>query len=339
MTIHLDFCSDERLLDISASPLPWLLYPGHSSHGFLSCLKQGSHWIILILTNLQWLPTVHGIQPTVSMWHVSISGLGLQLNCAGFSFIILCVTATVFPGGTSAEEPTCQFRRHQETWVRSLGWEDPLEEEMATHSSALAWRSHGEGSLGGYSPWGHRVGRDWSNLACITSISSYMQPLASKYLLAFNILPSPSFKIYAPFKALLHATASLESFLLWRFPIGRVFCHLWPSLYISSEDLLWRRALVYFLEQSYALWSLSSMEDLLGWVACRIHFNKHNAKIWNQTPGSALPHPPHSGLPEFLMKGAWGILENEAGDEWQGPAGGYSHAAGRQADPWGQGNG
>ena len=26
-----------------------------------------------------------------------------------------------------------------ETWVRSLGWEDPLEEAMATHSSILAW--------------------------------------------------------------------------------------------------------------------------------------------------------------------------------------------------------
>ena len=28
----------------------------------------------------------------------------------------------------------------QETWVPSLGWEDPLEEEMATHSNILAWR-------------------------------------------------------------------------------------------------------------------------------------------------------------------------------------------------------
>ena len=27
-----------------------------------------------------------------------------------------------------------------ETWVRSLGWEDPLEEGQATHSSILAWR-------------------------------------------------------------------------------------------------------------------------------------------------------------------------------------------------------
>ena len=28
----------------------------------------------------------------------------------------------------------------QETWVRSLGWEDPPEKEMATHSSIIAWK-------------------------------------------------------------------------------------------------------------------------------------------------------------------------------------------------------
>ena len=28
----------------------------------------------------------------------------------------------------------------QETWVQFLGWDDPLEEDMATHSSVLAWR-------------------------------------------------------------------------------------------------------------------------------------------------------------------------------------------------------
>ena len=28
----------------------------------------------------------------------------------------------------------------RETWVRSLGWEDPLEKEMVTHSSTLAWK-------------------------------------------------------------------------------------------------------------------------------------------------------------------------------------------------------
>ena len=41
----------------------------------------------------------------------------------------------------------------QETWVRFLVWEDPLEKGMATHSSILAWENHGERSLVGYSPW------------------------------------------------------------------------------------------------------------------------------------------------------------------------------------------
>ena len=43
-----------------------------------------------------------------------------------------------------------------ETLVRSLGWEDPLEKEMATHSSILAWRIPFQRSLWGYSPWGHK---------------------------------------------------------------------------------------------------------------------------------------------------------------------------------------
>ena len=42
----------------------------------------------------------------------------------------------------------------QEMCVRSLGWEDPLEKGMATHSSILDWRIPGQRSLVGYSPWG-----------------------------------------------------------------------------------------------------------------------------------------------------------------------------------------
>ena len=47
----------------------------------------------------------------------------------------------------------------QETQVQSLGWEDPLEEGMATHSSVFAWRIHGQRSLAGYSPWTEEPGR------------------------------------------------------------------------------------------------------------------------------------------------------------------------------------
>ena len=38
------------------------------------------------------------------------------------------------------KESTCQCRGMHETWVQFLGLEDPLEEDMATHSSILAWR-------------------------------------------------------------------------------------------------------------------------------------------------------------------------------------------------------
>ena len=41
-----------------------------------------------------------------------------------------------------------------ETWVWSVGQEDPLEKGRATHSGVLAWESHGQRSLAGYSPWG-----------------------------------------------------------------------------------------------------------------------------------------------------------------------------------------
>ena len=44
----------------------------------------------------------------------------------------------------------------QETQVRSLGEEDPLEKGMATHSSILAGESCGQRSLAGYSLWGRR---------------------------------------------------------------------------------------------------------------------------------------------------------------------------------------
>ena len=42
----------------------------------------------------------------------------------------------------------------QETWVQSLGQEDPLEQGVASHYCILAWESHGQRSLAGYDPWG-----------------------------------------------------------------------------------------------------------------------------------------------------------------------------------------
>ena len=66
----------------------------------------------------------------------------------------------------------------QEMWVWSLGWEDTLEEGMATHTTILAWSIPWTEQPGGLqSIESHRVGHDWSHLACtqttghLTSVS------------------------------------------------------------------------------------------------------------------------------------------------------------------------
>ena len=57
-----------------------------------------------------------------------------------------------FAGGASGKEPACQ----QETWVLSLGREDPLEEAVATTPVFLPGESHGQRILAGYSSQGHK---------------------------------------------------------------------------------------------------------------------------------------------------------------------------------------
>ena len=59
----------------------------------------------------------------------------------------------VFPGSSAVKNPPAM----QEMRVQSLGWEDPLEEGMAAHSSILAWRNpwiEEPGEL--YSSWGYK---------------------------------------------------------------------------------------------------------------------------------------------------------------------------------------
>ena len=65
-------------------------------------------------------PLFHALEAQCSIW-----GLMYACNCG-------------FPGGATGKELAWQCRRH-EMWVWPLGQEDPLEEEMATHSSILAW--------------------------------------------------------------------------------------------------------------------------------------------------------------------------------------------------------
>ena len=62
-----------------------------------------------------------------------------------------------------AQEKPLRLPAVRETWVRSLGWEDLLEEEMATHSSILAWRIPRREEPGRLQSMGsQRVGHDWA---------------------------------------------------------------------------------------------------------------------------------------------------------------------------------
>ena len=58
-----------------------------------------------------------------------------------------------FPGGSAVTDPPA-VQEKQETQVRSLGHEDPLEENMEIHSSIFSWRSPRQRSLAGYSSQG-----------------------------------------------------------------------------------------------------------------------------------------------------------------------------------------
>ena len=77
----------------------------------------------------------------------------------------------------------------RETWVRSLGWEDPLQKEMATHSSTLAWKI----------PWMEEPGR--------------LQSMGS---LSWTRLNDLTFIFH--FHALEKEMATHSSILAWRIP-------------------------------------------------------------------------------------------------------------------------
>ena len=73
----------------------------------------------------------------------------LRTTCCLFHFILLLLSS-----GTVKNLPSMQEAR-----VQSLGWEDPLEKGMTTHSSILAWRNPQTEEPGGLQSLGlHRVG-------------------------------------------------------------------------------------------------------------------------------------------------------------------------------------
>ena len=73
----------------------------------------------------------------------------------------------------------------QDTWVQSLGWEDALEESMATHSSIIPWRTPWAEEPDKLKPMGpQRVGHNWATKHSTDDVSWTF--LSSLSLLEYN---------------------------------------------------------------------------------------------------------------------------------------------------------
>ena len=73
--------------------------------------------------------------------------------CIWQELVNICWNVCEIIGVSMVAETVKNLPVMQETQVPSLGREDPLEERMATYSSILVWRIHGQRNLAGYSPW------------------------------------------------------------------------------------------------------------------------------------------------------------------------------------------
>ena len=85
-----------------------------------------------------------------------IQSMGSQRMTPLSDFTFTSLFTFIPIGGASGEEPARQCGRRKRHGVRSLGGEYPLEERMATTPVSLPRESHGQRSLEGYSPWGHK---------------------------------------------------------------------------------------------------------------------------------------------------------------------------------------
>ena len=99
-----------------------------------STLSQGFHshnYVDWEVPKRWWKSLLHRLSL------VAVSGFTLHCSSCGL-LIAVAYLAMGFPDGSVDKEPICKTQETQKIRVQSLGLEDPLEEEMATHSRILA---------------------------------------------------------------------------------------------------------------------------------------------------------------------------------------------------------
>ena len=131
--------------------------------------------ILPLLTNCQWilgfLSQSHNHVRQFNLISLRIYSERIWSFCVYICIYIFELYLIGFPGGT-VEKNLFASARDTGDRVRSLDWEDPLEEEMATHSSILVWEIPWTEEPGGPQSMGsQRVGNDWVSTAQSVSIS------------------------------------------------------------------------------------------------------------------------------------------------------------------------
>ena len=164
---HLSFCSWLLLLSIMSSRF---IHVGSGVRlSFLSKIPL-SVSITFVYSFIHWWFLTDPVSTLVAEWQISSCGIpSTSTSWPSALFLFFTIHLSIYHC-YKLMNPTlewflirsslvAQTVKHlstmRETWVRSLGWEDSLEKEMATHSSTLALKIRWTEELGaGYCPWG-----------------------------------------------------------------------------------------------------------------------------------------------------------------------------------------
>ena len=132
------------------------------------CRSHPSPYVHTAFSFELWKVTVHCLILVTVLFLLCSQWADLWKSALCFSFLlyysiffILCSDSGYYLGASLVAQMVKNLPVMQETWILSLCWEDPLEKEMATHSSILAWRIPWTEESGGLPSMGpQRVGHD-----------------------------------------------------------------------------------------------------------------------------------------------------------------------------------
>ena len=207
----------------SSCPLHWWCHPTISTSvtTFFFCLQSfsasGSFPMSPLFTSggqsIGALVSASVLPMNIQGWFpLGFTGL-ITLQSKGLSIIFSSTTIWKHKFFGTQTSLVAQMVKHlpmtQETWVRSLGWEDLLEKEMATHSSILAWKIPWKEEPGRLQSMGsQRVGHNWATFTFYFKLVIAFLPRRKRFLISW--LQSVSTVILEP-KKIKSVTVSIVS--------------------------------------------------------------------------------------------------------------------------------